>query len=295
MLNIMGPTSRYCDGVTRRNFLKIGAFAFGATAFTLADLLSRRGRPGTLVRPAQGGHQHLPGRRPAPPGHVGDQDRSPARDPRRVQARSPPTSPASRSAKSSRASPRIMDKCVVIRSVVGADDRHDADPVPDRLAARLAAPHGRPAQHRRRASPSCRGRSIRRCRRSSAWPRRRSTCPGPTPARPASSGPAYAPFKPDGDGLANMTLNGITIDQLRTTASTLLRSFDSLRRDIDTSGTVEGMDAVTAAGPRRADLEQAARRPRPVARSRQASASATATASPTSSSSTAPRRSTISS
>src|SRR6202142_3148308 len=38
MLNVSGPSSRYCDGVTRRNFLKIGTFAFGATAFNLADV-----------------------------------------------------------------------------------------------------------------------------------------------------------------------------------------------------------------------------------------------------------------
>src|SRR5436309_1942997 len=38
MLNIPGPSSRFCDGVTRRNFLKIGAFAFGASYFSLADI-----------------------------------------------------------------------------------------------------------------------------------------------------------------------------------------------------------------------------------------------------------------
>jgi Protein of unknown function (DUF1501) len=38
MLNILGPASRYCDGITRRGALKIGAFAFGASYFSLADL-----------------------------------------------------------------------------------------------------------------------------------------------------------------------------------------------------------------------------------------------------------------
>ena len=38
MLNILGPASRYCDGVSRRSALKIGTFAFGATALTLADV-----------------------------------------------------------------------------------------------------------------------------------------------------------------------------------------------------------------------------------------------------------------
>jgi hypothetical protein len=48
MFTIQGPTQRYCDGIGRRSFLKIGAFAFGSVNLTLADILraeSRTGRP----------------------------------------------------------------------------------------------------------------------------------------------------------------------------------------------------------------------------------------------------------
>ena len=38
MLNVFGPASRYCDGVSRRGFLKIGVLAMGATSLTLANL-----------------------------------------------------------------------------------------------------------------------------------------------------------------------------------------------------------------------------------------------------------------
>src|SRR6185295_13155087 len=38
MLNIPGLQSRYCDGLTRRNFLKIGTFGFGATTLSMADV-----------------------------------------------------------------------------------------------------------------------------------------------------------------------------------------------------------------------------------------------------------------
>ena len=38
MLNIAGPAAKYCDGVSRRSFLKVGAFAFGATYLSLADI-----------------------------------------------------------------------------------------------------------------------------------------------------------------------------------------------------------------------------------------------------------------
>src|SRR5271154_1332293 len=46
-LNIPGPSSRYCDGVTRRNFLKIGTFAFGATAFNMTDVIRAEERRGS--------------------------------------------------------------------------------------------------------------------------------------------------------------------------------------------------------------------------------------------------------
>src|SRR6516165_11762319 len=51
MITISGPKTRYCDGVSRRSFLRIGALGVGAGALTLADLfrLEAQGatRPGT--------------------------------------------------------------------------------------------------------------------------------------------------------------------------------------------------------------------------------------------------------
>src|SRR5688500_1216877 len=45
MLTIFGDSQRYCDGVSRRNFLKIGTFGLGA--LTLTDLLAAEARAGT--------------------------------------------------------------------------------------------------------------------------------------------------------------------------------------------------------------------------------------------------------
>ena len=39
MLNIPFGRVRFCDGVSRRNFLKVGTFSFGAASLTLADIL----------------------------------------------------------------------------------------------------------------------------------------------------------------------------------------------------------------------------------------------------------------
>ena len=39
MLEIYGRESRFCDRVSRRSFLKIGSFAFGAASLSMADIL----------------------------------------------------------------------------------------------------------------------------------------------------------------------------------------------------------------------------------------------------------------
>src|SRR5712692_8807573 len=44
MLTILGQPQRFCDGVSRRSFLKIGAFAFGAYHLSLADVLRAESR-----------------------------------------------------------------------------------------------------------------------------------------------------------------------------------------------------------------------------------------------------------
>jgi uncharacterized protein (DUF1501 family) len=61
---------------------------------------------------------------------------------------------------------------------------------------------------------------------------------------PGFLGMAYAPFKPDGPGMANLRLNGITPETLEDRRN-LLQSVDSMRRDIDLSGTANAMDAST--------------------------------------------------
>jgi Protein of unknown function (DUF1501) len=134
-----------------------------------------------------------------------------------------------------------MDKCVVIRSITGCADRHDA------IQCLTGWPHDslRPMGGR----PSI-GSVIARVK-GPAHP----SVPAfvglaaPTQHRPWSDpgqtgflGSAYGPFKPDGPGMDNMRLNGITVDQLNDRRQ-LLQSFDGLRRDIDMNGSIHGLDA----------------------------------------------------
>ena len=48
MLTLFGQPTRYCDGISRRSFLKIGGFAFGSAAsLSLADVLRAEQSGGT--------------------------------------------------------------------------------------------------------------------------------------------------------------------------------------------------------------------------------------------------------
>src|SRR5439155_19889413 len=57
-------------------------------------------------------------------------------------------------------------------------------------------------------------------------------------------GAAYNPFKPDGEGLADMRLKGLTLEQLADRKK-LREGFDGLRRELDANGGLSGMDAAT--------------------------------------------------
>src|SRR5262249_44557117 len=136
-----------------------------------------------------------------------------------------------------------MDKCVVIRSVVGAVDRHDGIQLMTGYRHdSLANMGGRP--------------SLGAVLAKLKGPVDPSVPPfvglaAPTQHRPWADpgqvgflGPSFNPFKPDGEGLMNLRLNGISVDRLNDRRR-LHNSFDTLRRDIDSGGVIESMDAAT--------------------------------------------------
>src|SRR6202008_603494 len=59
--------------------------------------------------------------------------------------------------------------------------------------------------------------------------------------QPGFLGVAHSPFKPDGEGKADMVLNGVTLERLGD-RKTLLTSFDRFRRETDASGMMGGLD-----------------------------------------------------
>ena len=257
MLTILGkPQKGFCDGLSRRTFLKIGGLALGG--LSMPQILRAEAASGT--RPNS--HKaiimiFLPG---GPP-HQDIFDLK-MDAPAEVRGEFKPIHTNVAGIEICELFPLIaqqMDKLVPIRSIVGASGAHDAYECLTGIAAAVSSRRAAgPAWAR--CSPSCADPCIRRCRPLSACRRRWGTCRGPTTATPGFLGVAHAPFKPDGEGKADMVLNGVTLDRLGDRKA-LLTSFDRFRREADASGMMQGLDNFNGTGLRRADLQQADGRP----------------------------------
>jgi hypothetical protein len=134
---------------------------------------------------------------------------------------------------------RIMDKLVIVRSLVGNQSDHDAVQVfnghhPRRPTASGGWPQFGSAVAKiqgpvDRATPPF----ISLCYTCTHGPYNE---PGP-----GFLGASFAPFRPMGPARDDMLLRGVSVSRLAD-RRTLLRQFDALRRDIDASGTIQGMD-----------------------------------------------------
>jgi hypothetical protein len=241
MLTIYGQSSRYCDGVSRRGFLRIGGLGVGAGAFSLADLgrleaaQGKSSRQKSVINIFLGGgppHQDMFDLKMDAPDEIRGEF-SP------ISTKVPGFQICEVFSKLS----GIMDKCAVIRSVVGATDRHDAFQcmtgwkVPD-----LASLGGRPSLGSVVAKlqgpveisvPPFVGLAepTKEIRWSDA-------------GKPGFLGPSFAPFKPDGEGRKNMVLSGMSLEQLQDRRK-LLSSVDRLKHEVN-AGQMLAQDRFTA-------------------------------------------------
>lgn len=245
MLTIQGQAGRYCDGVSRRSFLSIGGLTFGSGLFglpsiTLADVL--RGD----ARQPHGGLGHkaiinvfLAG---GPPHQ--DTWEIKADAPSEIRGEFRPISTNVDGLQICEVFPQLaqrMDKAAVIRSIVGCKNRHDSyQCMSGWLSNDLSSIGGRPSI----------GSALSKLEGSvdPAVPpfvglaEKTRHVPWSDPGIAGFLGTSHKAFKPDGPGMANMQLNDVTLERLQDRRQ-LLTSLDNLRRDIDASGTMQGMDA----------------------------------------------------
>ncbi len=137
---------------------------------------------------------------------------------------------------------RIMDQLVVVRSLVGNQADHDAIQVFNGHHPRKPTPSGGWPQF---------GSTVAKVQGAvdQATPPFISLCytctHGPyNEPGPGFLGTSYAPFRPMGPGRSDMVLQGVSVERLADRKS-LLRGFDTFRRDLDARGMVEGMDTFT--------------------------------------------------
>src|SRR5919205_685517 len=123
MLTIFGPkTGRFCDGVTRRDFLRIGGLALGG--LSLPQILRAEAASGT-------GKSHKAVIMIFLPGGPSHQDMFDLKmdAPSEIRGEFRPISTKVPGIQICEHMPRIagvMDKLAIIRSIVGARDNHDA-------------------------------------------------------------------------------------------------------------------------------------------------------------------------
>jgi hypothetical protein len=137
---------------------------------------------------------------------------------------------------------RIMDKLTIVRSLVGNQADHDAIQVYNGHNPRKPTPSGGWPQF---------GSAVAKLQGAvdPAVPPFVSLCYTCTHGPYNEPGPGYlgtvlAPFRPMGPSRNDMVLQGITVDRM-SERKDLLKSFDNIRREIDASGAMRGMDAFT--------------------------------------------------
>ena len=236
MLTFTGSRQSFCDGVSRRNFLKIGAFG---ASLTLADVLRARGAGGTTQSPATSQKAAVMIYLPGGPSHIDTFDPKPAA-PAEFRGEFGAINTKIPGVQFSEHFTRLAamaDKLAVVRSIVATDEHSDSYVMtgyPERINA--AAPQG---QHPSFGSVM----SKLRGGTSADIPPFVSLRGMSMGTEPGFLGIAHRPFTPDGYGLSNLKLaNGVTTSRLDDRRA-LLDRFDDARRDVDTTGAMAGMDA----------------------------------------------------
>lgn len=231
MLTISGGQTRFCDGLSRRSFLRVGGLALGGLSLPqLLQAEQQQAKPSTRHKAVimvflAGGppHQDMFDLKPNAPVEVRGEFQPIATNVDGIQI--------------SELMPRVaaqMDQFAVIRSLIGAEGRHDA-------------------------FECCTGRHFRGAQPQGGWPSLGSSLSrlyGPVDPSvppyidlsfkmahdpwnikgPGYLGMAHAPFRPDGRAMENMTLNGVSRKRLGERA-TLLSELDQFRRQADTQAS----------------------------------------------------------
>lgn len=238
MLTIHGRRMPFCDGLNRREFLKIGGLAMGG--LTLTDLLAAEARAGVKSSNKAVIMVYLPG---GPP-HIDLVDMKPDAP---VEIRGPykPMETKVSGIQITEHMPKIagmMDKFTLIRSLVGARDEH---------ASNLCLTGYPIGENRNNFWPSL-GSVVSKVQGSAdrtippfvELTPKTQHAPYSNPGHPGFLGLAHSSVRPSGEMMQDMELKGVSLSRL-SDRRRLLEAVDRHRKVMDASGTLEQLDGVS--------------------------------------------------
>lgn len=233
MLTIWGAREKFCDGISRRNFLKIGALGAG---LTLADIYRLRALGGTTTATKNKAAImiYLPGG----PSHMDMYDLKPDA-PKDFRGEFNPIQtnvPGVQICEHMPLQAKMWDKLACVRSIVSVDEHSDS-----------LVMTGYSENTNRTAGHPCFGAVMSKLRSTagSGVPPFVSLRGMSRGSEPGYLGIAHRPFTPGGPGLQNLKLpTGVDNDRNEKRRG-LLNDFDNVRREIDQSGTMTGLDGFT--------------------------------------------------
>ncbi len=244
MLTIQGRNQTFCDGVSRRSFLQIGGLSIaGMASLTLPDLLRAEALAGAGSRHKGVINIFLGGGAP----HQ-DMWEIKTDAPKEIRGEFSPIATKIAGIEIGETFPLIaakMDKFAVIRSVVGNSGGHDAFQCFSGWERNsIASVGGRPSIGSvvsKLGGPVDPGVPP-----FVALAEKTQHGPWSEPGAPGFLGAAFKAFKPQGEGMADLRLNTVSSDRLKDRKS-LLKGLDNLKREVDATGMLRGMDAFTEA------------------------------------------------
>jgi hypothetical protein len=254
MLTFLGQNRNFCDGVSRRDFLRVGGLTVGG--LTLADALRLRACAAgdtAGVKPAARNKSVIMIYLPGGPSHMDMYDLKPqaAREFRGEFNPIPTNVPGIEICELFPRQAKIMDKLAIVRGIQTVDE-HSAHMVMTGYADRIRRPafgcfvsHFQGRTDLKSVPPSFQGRTDLKSVPHSLPPYV-SLMNHERDEHPEFLGTANRPFVPSGPGLQNMSLvSAVNADRLANRKS-LLAGLDTIRRDVDASGAMTGLDGFTA-------------------------------------------------
>ena len=239
MLTIYGKKTKYCDGVSRRSFLKIGGLALGSVGgLGLPDILRAQDESGRKSHKAViniflgGGPPHQ------------DMWEIKTEAPAEIRGEFKPISTKVSDIQIGECFPKIaamMDKFAAIRSITGCSGAHDAyQCLTGWNRGTFPSIGGMPSLGS--AVAKIQGQVDKSVPATVGLAAKTKHSPWSESGQPGFLGAAYKPFKPNGQMMADLKLNGITLDRLGDRKS-LLNSLGSLKRDFE---NVSGVDSFSS-------------------------------------------------